>query len=356
MVPEMKERIFDLFFRIEEKKDIGSGIGLALVKELAQLHQGDINVESKPGEGSCFSVLLPVSLLPYQNGKGCEFDSNTNSPTAFIVDEAHTNPIEEPSSGTDENAEAPIVLIVEDNDDIRTYIKDSLSKEYQIIVACDGEEGWEKIVEAIPDLVVSDVMMPKMSGFELCEKIKEDERTSHIPVILLTAKQSDEARLEGYETGADDYIVKPFNSALLRIRIHNLIESRKKLRSLFGNVTRMELKKISVNPTDERFINRAVDCVQAHLADNHFTPDIFANEMAVSRSQLFRKIKAMTNQTVQEFIMTLRLNKAAELLLTGEYTIGEIALLCGFSDPSNFTRSFTKKFGATPSHYIKKNS
>ena len=189
----------------------------------------------------------------------------------------------------------------------------------------------------------------------MCERLKTDERTSHIPVILLTARQSDESRIEGYETGADDYISKPFNSVLLKVRIKNLIDSRLKLRMLFSNTTSVELKKISVNSVDEKFINRAVDLTNLHMADTDFTPDIFARELGVSRAQLFRKIKAMTNQTVHEFVTTIRLNRAAELLLTTNSSIGEIGMKCGFSEPSHFTRSFMKKFGVTPSNYIKNN-
>ena len=281
-------------------------------------------------------------------------DNGPNTkPNNTIFTEVSLDDNNEESIEKNNNTDLPLLLIVEDNNDIRNYIKASLEESYNVIAARDGAIGYERALDTIPDLVISDVMMLGMSGIELCEKLKTDERTSHIPIILLTARQSDEARIEGYENGADDYISKPFNSDLLKVRINNLIESRKKLRSLFGNATRTELKKISANPADERFINRAVDIVNLYISDFNFTPDIFAGEMAVSRAQLFRKIKAMTNQTVQEFITAIRLNKAAGLLLSAEYPIGEVALMCGFSDPSNFTKSFTKKFGVTPSDYMK---
>lgn len=346
---EMKDKIFDLFFRVENNKNVGSGIGLALTKELIQLHEGYITVDSEQGKGSCFTVFLPVSL----QSTSAEYEEQNVIPREIVPDVDNADSVDESTDEDSENIDKPLLLIVEDNDDIRGYIKDSLSDDYNITTASNGKSGLEKALEIIPDLIVSDVMMPKVSGIEMTEQLKTDERTSHIPVILLTARQSDEARMEGYETGADAYISKPFNSALLKIRIKNLISSRKKLRSLFSDATQVELKKISVNPTDEKFINRAVGIVNQYLSDSNFTPDIFAQEMAVSRAQLFRKIKAMTNQTVQEFITTIRLNRAAELLLTSDLQIGEIAIDCGFSNASNFRRSFLKKIGVTPSDYKK---
>lgn len=354
IAPEMKEKIFDLFFRVENSdnsKNIGSGIGLALTRELIYLHKGNITVESEPGVGSTFTVLLPATLVAECEASGSNQTSYKDA--RILLLETESNKKNELAEEENHISDKPLILVVEDNEDIRNYIKDSLTDNYNVITATNGKQGWEMALEVIPTLIVSDVMMPEMSGFELCEKLKKDEHTSHIPVILLTAHQSDAARIEGYETGADDYISKPFNTQLLRIRIQNLVESREKLRSLFGNTTKMELKKISVNAADEKFINRAVEVVRSHLADLNFTPDLFASEMAVSRAQLFRKIKAMTNQTVQEFIVTIRLNEASELLLTTTYTIGEVAVMTGFSEASNFTRSFTKKFKKTPSAYIK---
>lgn len=349
IAPDMKEKIFDLFFRIDQQ-NIGSGIGLALTRELIHLHQGKINVESELGIGSTFTVLLPVDLQASGNDSYTNPITDSSPELILLQTEKDEETIEENGKVDPEKS---LVLIVEDNGDIRNYIREDLADTYQIITAINGQEGLEKALETIPDLVVSDIMMPEMSGIELCDTLKKDERTSHIPVILLTAHQSDEVRMEGYESGADDYISKPFNVRLLRIRISNLIESRKKLRGLFGKATPMELKKISINPADEKFINRAVSIVHQYMADAHFTPDTFASEMAVSRSQLFRKIKAMTNQTVHEFIITIRLNYACELLLTAEYSIGEIAIMTGFSEASNFSRAFTRKFQETPSSYIK---
>ena len=352
IAPDMKEKIFDSFYRIEDNRDIGSGIGLALVKELVHLHKGYITVDSNPAKGSCFTVKLPLNLQPVASPLTNDFEKDRIMLPFFPENEDRE---EGTGQVNDKTTDLPLLLIVEDNDDIRNYIKETLSGEYNVITSTNGQEGWEKALEVIPDLIVSDIMMPVLSGIELCERLKTDERTSHIPVILLTARQSDESRIEGYETGADDYISKPFNSVLLKVRISNLIDSRLKLRMLFGSGTSVELKKISVNSVDEKFINRAVDLASLHIADTDFTPDIFAREMGVSRAQLFRKIKAMTNQTVHEFITTIRLNKAAELLLTTSSTIAETGMKCGFSEPSHFTRSFIKKFGVTPSNYIKDN-
>ena len=195
-------------------------------------------------------------------------------------------------------------------------------------------------------------MMPVMNGLELCSKLKSDERTSHIPVILLTARQSDESKLEGYETGADAYVTKPFNSTILQAQIKNLLEQRQRLRELFSKGSAIEIKKIAINITDEAFLNKVVKRIHENLEDEEFNIDALAELLNMSRSQFYRKIKALTNQSLLDFVTTIRMNKALEYLLSGEYNISETAYKVGYSMSSNFTRTFTRHFGVSPSKYI----
>lgn len=342
--PAMQEHIFDMFFRVNETEKTGSGIGLALCKKLIELHQGHIEVESQEGKGTSVTMVVPSNLeskLPSKTPRQMHDKAN-------VVELCHEEMLD---LDIKDDTALPILLIVEDNKDIREYVASIFNEDYQVRFASNGEAGVQLALEEIPDIIISDIEMPKLSGIELCKQLKADEKTSHIPIVLLTAYQSDQMMMNGYETGADDYVGKPFNSELLRIRVSNLLQSRAKLRALFGDATKMELRKISVNAADEAFINKAVALIEQNLADNKFTPDFFAQEMAVSRAQLFRKIKAMTGKTVVEFISTIRLNHAADLLLTSGKQISEISIICGFSDASNFRRSFVKKFGRSPSAY-----
>ena len=249
----------------------------------------------------------------------------------------------------------PLLLIVEDNYDVRFYIKDNLKKEYRILEAVDGEDGWNKSIEQIPDLIVSDVMMPKMDGFKLCEKIKTDERTSHIPVILLTAKAAKEDKLEGYETGADDYIMKPFEPDELRARIKNLIEQRKRLHEHFQKKGMLELNDKKITSVDKKFLIKALEVIQKNISDNSFTVEKFADNLAVSRSLLHKKVVALTGEPPREFIRRIRLKKAAELIEKKFGNLSEIALEVGFENPAYFSEAFKKQFGVAPSQYLSKN-
>lgn len=352
------EKIFDPFYQVEEPGGVGpggTGLGLALTRELVALHGGRMEVQSELNHGSCFSVYLPFRL---DELSGSDEIMDKNSSTVSRIDDAEM-PVEttpegvlQEDSASDESGR-PIVLLVEDSEDMRLYIKGELENDFLVLEEKDGLSGYEKALEVVPDLVLSDVMMPGWDGLTLCRKLKNDERTSHIPVILLTARQSDEYRLEGYETGADDYITKPFSAVVLRSRIVNLIESRQRLRALFRQGSAFEINKISVNLMDEQFLLKAVRVVEDHLSQSEFGPDLFARQLKISRAQLFRKIKALTNQTVLDFTTTIRLNRAVTLLQSGRYTISEVAFQTGFSEHSNFTRSFVRQFGQTPSGFLK---
>lgn len=251
------------------------------------------------------------------------------------------------------------MLIVEDNPDMRKYIGRFFNTDYRIIVAGNGKEGLEKAVDHIPDIIISDVMMPEMDGNEFCKKIKTDERTSHIPVILLTARASNESRLEGLETGADDFITKPFDGEELQVRVKNLIDQRKKLQKKFmKNATKigiselMKLPDSGITSVDQKFLQKAVSVVENNIHEPEFSIDKFAGKMAISRMQLHRKLRALTDQSASKFIRTISLNRAALLLLKKSGNVTEIAFEVGFNSLSWFTRSFQEQFGMSPKEYI----
>jgi signal transduction histidine kinase/ligand-binding sensor domain-containing protein/DNA-binding response OmpR family regulator len=339
------EKVFGVFYQSANTSANakGSGIGLALTKELVQLHGGKLLVESEVGKGSCFSVILPNPKL---NGIAV---SETFFESSFNPAEIST---ERSFSNTEKSPDLPLMLVVDDNVDIRDYIDLNFNKFYRIELASNGTEGFQKATESIPDIVISDVMMPGLNGLELCRLLKSDERTSHIPVVLLTARQSDESKTEGYETGADAYVTKPFNSTVLRAQVQNLLEQRQRLRELFTRGTDIELKKIAINITDEAFLKKVSNLIIENIDDENFEIDLLFEKLKMSRSQTYRKIKALTNKSLHDFVTTIRMTKALEYLLSGEYNISEVAYKVGFSQPGNFTRTFIKQFGANPTQYI----
>jgi DNA-binding response OmpR family regulator len=248
------------------------------------------------------------------------------------------------------DTEKPLLLIVEDNSDVRNYIIGHLDEDYRIEEAIDGEDGYNKSIEQIPDLIVSDVMMPKMDGFELCEKVKTDERTSHIPVILLTAKATSKDKIEGYETGADDYIMKPFDAQELKARIKNLIEQRKKLRERFRQEIGLEPQQIAITSADAKFLKRVLDKIDQNI-ESEFGVTELSNEVGMSRSQLHRKLRALTDHSPLEFIRTIKLKRAAALLEHHAGNVSEIAYQVGFNNPAYFAECFRKTFGISPKEY-----
>ena len=355
-IPEAElQNIFNRFSKVENSHVVGgTGIGLALVKELVELHKGTISVESDFDKGSKFSINLPLKIEYYKNLQTDNASQKEKIKQREIPAEENVNEAIEKHKHDFENSEdnVPIVLIVEDENDIRNFIKENLGKDYKILESENGKDGFQKSVEHIPDLVVSDIIMPEMDGIVLCKNIKTDERTSHIPVILLTAKSSVENKLEGLETGADDYLTKPFNISELKIRISNLIEQRKKLRERFRKEILLEPKDIAVASADERFLHRVSDIIEKHMSDYNFTVDNFASEIGMSRMQLHRKLNAVTGQAASDFIRNCRLKRAAKLLKGKHGNIGEIAYDVGFNNPSYFSECFKKLFGVLPSEYI----
>ena len=247
----------------------------------------------------------------------------------------------------------PLLLIVEDNLDVRNYIRSNLDKDYKIIEAFEGEDGLKKSIDEMPDLVVSDVMMPKMDGFKLCSKLKTDERTSHIPIILLTAKASSQDKIEGFETGADDYIMKPFDTEELQARIKNLIEQRKRIHEYFQRHEIFEVKEKGVTNVDKKFLQKVLELINENIENPGFSIDYFADNLAISRSLLHKKLIALVGESPGELVKRIRLNKAAKLIENNSGNVTEVAFEVGFNDPSYFAVCFKKQFGVSPSHFKK---
>jgi len=360
-IPENQlEKIFDRFHQVEEAKEfetMGTGIGLALTKELVEVMHGKITVESQAGKGTTFSLDIPLgkdhlkeSEYLIREPAKAERERKPEEPGAMAEGEEC---VEEVYSDEESALGQPIVLTVEDHVEIRTHIREHLEDNFRVLEAGNGKTGLEIAIENVPDLIITDLMMPEMDGVELCKRLKTDERTSHIPVIMLTAKASVEDRLEGLETGADAYLTKPFNIKELRLRVTKLIEQRKKLRERFSKEITLEPKDIAVTSADERFLQKAMACVEEHMGDSDFDVGQFQEEMLMSRMQLFRKLKALTNHTPSEFIRNLRLKRAAKLI---EKEFGNMAEVCyevGFNNLSYFAKCFKELFKVLPSEYGK---
>lgn len=359
--------IFDRFFQVDDssrKKFGGSGIGLALVKELVDLHKWNIQVQSDLGKGTEFILSIPISDT-YLSDQEKDFGQTVDSEKEAEMNRNLTNEDSEPIEVEIEKEiqekqklldAKPLILIVEDSEDVRSYISGLLKNDYRISEATDGKDGIRKSTELMPDLIISDVMMPSMDGFEFCRKIKTDWQTSHIPVILLTAKASQESKLEGLETGADDYLTKPFSSKELLVRIKNLLEQRKKLREKFGKEIKIEPASVTVNSIDNEFLEKAFAVVEKNLSNTELSSEDFAREMFMSRSQLHRKLVSVTGQGPGEFLRTFRLKKAALLILEKRLSITQIAFEVGFSSPSHFTKAFRQQFNCLPTEFIERNN
>jgi len=343
--------IFDRFYQSSRSNgNNGSGIGLALSKELVELHHGSIRVESKEGVGTQFFIDIPMGddhLSEEEMINDVIFQSKRHFINGWDL---HETPTGETVSGSNENTESSTLqlLLIEDNADVRNYVTEILNNDYQIIQAPDGEEGIKMALEYIPDVIISDVMMPEKDGYEVCYTLKKDEKTSHVPIILLTAKVSTEDKIMGLEKEADDYLIKPFEPKELLVRVRNLIESRKKLRERFQRELILKPSEMAVNSIDEQFITRLLKIVEEHLGNEKFGVEQLAEEIGMSRSQIHRKMVALTNQAPNQFIRTFRLTRAMELLKKKAATTSEIAYQVGFSSPSYFTKCFRETFGYPP--------
>ncbi len=345
------DKIFNRFYQVDPthtREHEGSGIGLALTKELVEVHKGTITVQSKEGEGSTFIVQLPIGKKDDYSSESIDLSQEKELERVALLDVARS--VDSTKFVADaEGDQRPLILIVEDNTDMRHHIRTRLGDDYRTLEAVNGVDGVEKAIEAIPDLVISDVMMPKMDGNTLCRTLKQDEKTSHIPIILLTAKAGSESKIEGLETGADDYLIKPFDAKELRVRIKNLIESRRKMRETFSRSSVFPHLLPAGSSIDQQFINKAVATVHKHLSDESFETDQFSKEMFLSRAQLHRKLKGLSDLSATEFIRRTRLHYAKELLEKNAGTIAEIADKVGFSNHSYFAKCFKEQFGHLPS-------
>ena len=336
-------KVFERFHQVSEAhKEVGTGIGLSLVKELVTLMKGTLLLKSEPGKGSEFIITLPVDVIRETNE--AEQIGNVEEPHVseeFILKE----------NGHDLQEGRPRILVVEDNSDLRKFIIDSLGNEFHFLQGTDGKQGLEIAFDETPDLIVSDVMMPEMDGITMTAKIKADTRTSHIPLILLTAKTSDESKLMGLGTGADDYLTKPFNKNELLLKVRNSIALRVKLREKIKLELLKESPNVEVQSADEKFLLKVREAILSRLNDEQLSVESLADEIGLSRSQLFRKISALTGASVNELIRTFRLQKAAQLLEQNWAPVTQVAYEVGYSNLSYFSKAFKEKYGVTPSEY-----
>lgn len=344
-IPEDKQdKIFTRFFQVDNSGQVekGTGIGLSLVAEFVKLHGGEITVKSELGKGSCFTVTLPVNL----SGEPVE---TLEQP----LDEVNYRPLSAVEVGHGPIVPGrPVILIAEDNDDLRFYLKDNLLGHFEILEAANGEVALKMVQKYLPDLVISDIMMPGIDGVELCGRIKTDKTMCHIPLILLTAKSSEQQQLKGLEMGADDYIAKPFSFQILEAKINNIFTFRQNMRQVFRNKLQIEPNDITVTSLDEQLMHKVLDLVEKNMANADYTIELMSHDLGMSRTLLYKKILALTGKPPLEFLRLLRLKRAAVLLSRSQLNVSEIAFQVGFNDPKYFSKHFKNEFGVIPSKYF----
>lgn len=349
------KKIFNRFYQVGRHSKMvvgGTGIGLAVVKEMVNTHYGNIDVESKVGEGTSFIIRIPViENFPLIETTEKELVRRQDSSRSNHQSMVHKSILIKTRNNQIINKERSKILIVEDNLEMLSFIKDELELDYIVLQALNGEEGFQKAVNENPDLILSDVMMPVMDGIQFCTKIKNDDRTSHIAMILLTARSSQEHKMEGLETGADDYLIKPFYVDELRLKINNLLESRRKFKDQFGKTLQIEPSQLNIISEDERFIQRAIEVIEENFTNYELDVENYCKLLGISRMGLYNKIKALTNLSVKEFINTIKLKRAAQLLKESGMSVTEVTYEVGFRDPSNFSKLFKKQFGISPKAY-----
>ncbi len=353
--------LFNDFYQINPSTDIGTGLGLSLSKRIVELHQGTISFLSIPAEDghsgfTCFKVSLPADTIVniHQQPPSALYrrpESAYSVPHAPIVQKRNARQ----SSAGCLQPFTYTILLAEDHDDIRQHLSNTLGNDYEILEAENGLQAWETAATLLPDLVISDIMMPGMDGLELCRKIKTDERTSHISVILLTARSAYIHEVNGLETGADAYISKPFTDKLLRLKIQNMLSARENLRKKFAQIMTLEPKNLIVNKTEQNFLNKIIQIIEDNMAEPDFGVPILAIEIGMSKPVLYKKIRSLTDLSVNDLIKSLRLKKAAKMLQNPNFSIAEVAYAVGFSDRKYFSLEFKKMFGKTPTIYISEN-
>ena len=343
-----KEHIFERFYQAGHKgveETTGNGIGLSLVRDFVTLHEGEVKVFDNIGMGSVFVIQFPVKHVETQ----VQLPEETGMPAG---DEEDKEMKEEAREET-ERKNFPLLLIVDDNEDFRIFMRYSLELQYRVKLAVNGKEAWEMMQEELPDLVISDVMMPQMDGNELCRLIKQDKRTAHIPVILLTARQNTEAKLEGLQTGADDYVTKPFNMTILVLRIRKLIELSRYHRVTQGMIDPAP-SEIVITSLDEKLIEKAIKYVEDNMSRTELSVEELSRELGMSRVHLYKKLLQITGKTPIEFIRVIRLKRAAQLLRESQLHVSEVDFEVGFNNPKYFSRYFKDEFGVLPSVYQEK--
>lgn len=359
---EYKDKVFERFFEIphyvknDSAQNTGTGIGLSIAKSIVELHKGTISVLSDAQNGSTFRVALHLGKVHITEDEIIENFKFSDDVALYTsqLPKSTTNHIMPTSEELERDGNKDVVLIVEDNVPLRNFMKDILKDTYKVIEAGDGREALKKALKYVPTLIISDVIMPVMVGTELCAKIKENIKTSHIPVILLTSRTSLLYKFEGLESGADDYISKPFNIKEFKLRIKNLIDSNKRLRTKFGGTQNYTPNEIVISSLDEQLLKKALQIVEDNISNDQFDIITFSMELGVSRTLLFTKIKAWTNFTPNDFIQEIRMKRAAQLLEQGNLNISEVGYQVGFKNPKYFSKCFRKKFGLSPTEYIEK--
>jgi DNA-binding response OmpR family regulator len=358
-IPEdKKDLIFDRFFQNDTSTAVlnqGTGIGLSITKEFIKLHGGRIQVESEPNKGCIFTIQIPLKRAletamatqpvvqpepkALNNGKG----------VAHLPGDA-----DEGVPHLKELNNALSVLLVEDNDDFRFYLKDNLRNKYKVIEAANGKEGWQKTLSHHPQLIVSDISMPEMDGIALIKKLKSDKRTSHIPVILLTAMTGQEQQMEGLETGANDYITKPFSIEVLNAKIKNLLHLKSTMQSTYSKQIKVTTPEVAIESQDGKLLTDIVSYLENNLTNPQLSVEHLSRQLGISRGTLYSKLLELTGQTPVEYISLFRLNKAVALMEKSNMTISEIAYQVGFTTPNYFAKSFKSKFNMLPSEFIAK--
>ena len=348
--------VFDRFYQVErnESSRSGTGIGLALAKSVVELHKGIIKVKSKENEGTCFTILLPLGKKHFSNDQFIDRIDQTENLQFYeeVASQSITEKADNEITVNDEiNSEIPTLLIVEDNPEVRLFIKDIFKKNHNIFEAENGKVALDIAQNNTVDLIISDVMMPIMNGIDFCDKIKTNIITSHIPVLLLTAKTSQDSQKQGYKIGADAYITKPFDTSILEQKVKNLLSTRQNLIKKFKKDLILKPKELEITSADEIFLKKSIDLIENNINNAEFTIQDFISEIGMSRSALYRKLKALTGQSISEFIKDIKLKRAAQLIAQTKMNISEIAFDLGFSDLKHFRKSFKKQFNELPSQY-----
>ena len=361
--PENISKLFDRFFQSDAVHPEGSGIGLAVTKMFVEEHKGSIDVESIPGQGSCFTVYLPISHIEKSaDGEPILTQESLLSEEDKIEEPKVVDPVTEDLEYSEFTSDKPLILVIDDNEDIRILLQSILEDKYNVAVASDGKLGIKLAMKLIPDLIICDIMMPGIDGLQTCTELKHELSTSHIPILMLTACKLDEQRIQSYDCGADAFISKPFSVELLKARIRNLIDSRKKIREIYGSGATLNIPEETKIPTsgndplgmENEFYSRFITIVKQQYADTSLNTETIASKLGLGGAQLTRKIKALTNYTPVEILRTFRLEKARKMLRTTEKTITEITHATGFNSAAYLTKCFRESFGVTPTEYREK--